>query len=233
MRTRTSIELCLALVGITMLSGTSSCDDDLLHDPGFDMWCGDELCAWTVEYGAIEKVATWHELDEGALLHGPRTSITQYADITDMDADCIYFSLLADAGDDATLILELDFLGDGTIEYSHEIPADDWESVGYHITPPEHYRGVRFHVRMEGTGRAVIAQVRAQEVYAEECHAAPIEIEPGDDEQAELPPQDTGFQESSGKPPVAGLPSTPPQQSPSSIECYNMLLHRVFAGTAP
>ncbi len=188
MRTRTSIELCLALVGITMLSGTSSCDNDLLHDPGFDMWCGDALCSWAVEYGDIQKVPTWHELDEGARLFGPSTSITQYADFGHHDADCVYFSLLADAGDDAHLTLELDFLGDGSIEYSHAIPADDWELVGYHITPPVQYSGVRFHIRMEGSGRAVIAQVRAQSAAREECTAAPIVLE-----QGQPPFDDTGF----------------------------------------
>ncbi len=193
MRTSTSTEVITALAGLGLLAGLAACDDDLLHDPGFDLWCGEQLCAWAVEYGDIRKVPTWHELDEGARMFGPATSITQYADIDHRDADCIYFSLLADADDHAHLTLELDFLGDGSIEYSHAIPADDWERVGYHITPPVQYSGVRFHIRMQGSGRAAIAQVRAQEAYSEDCTAAPIELEPGDDTQGQAPFDYTGF----------------------------------------
>jgi len=193
MRTFTSTNAITTLAGVGLLATVAACDDDLLHDPGFDMWCGGQLCAWTIEYGGIQKVPTWHEMDEGARMFGPATSITQLADIDQGDADCIYFSLLADADDNAHLTLELDFLGDGSIEYSHAIPADDWELVGYHITPPAHYSGVRFHIRMEGSGRAVIAQVRAQEASIENCTAAPIELEPGDDPQGQAPLDDTGF----------------------------------------
>jgi hypothetical protein len=39
--------------------------------------------------------------------------------------------------------------------------------------------------------------------------------------------------ESTEKLPVAGAPSAPPQQCPSSFTCRNMLSHRVSAGAAP
>ncbi len=186
-----------ALTGLALLTGsTSSCSQDLLDDPGFDMWCGEELCSWQVEYGEVQQVPTWHELDEGAQLLGPRTAISQVSPIDEHDAECIRFSLVADADEDATLTLELDFMDDGSIEYSHEIPADDWETVSYHITPPTRYLGLRFRIRMEGEGRAVIAQVRAQEAYHDDCHSPPIELEPGAEpreEGGELPPEDTGF----------------------------------------
>jgi hypothetical protein len=197
MTMRFPLPFLAALAGLTLLTGsTSSCADDLLNDPGFDMWCGDELCAWKIEYGDVHQVPTWHELDEGAQLLGPRTAISQASPIDEQDAECIHFSLVADADEDAVLTLELDFMDDGSIEYSHEIPADDWETVSYHITPPTRYLGLRFRIRMEGEGRAVIAQVRAQEAYHDDCHSPPIELEPGAEpreEGGELPPEDTGF----------------------------------------
>ncbi len=170
------LELTLALLGITVLSGYSSCGEDILGDPGFDMWCGDQLCSWEVEQGSVERVPTWHEQDDGASLVGERVAISQYAAIDQLDVSCIYFTMLADADPGATMLLELDFLDDGQPEYVHEIPAEDWENIGYHITPPEWFWGVRFRIRKEGEERAVIAQLRAQVESADACTAAPLEL---------------------------------------------------------
>jgi hypothetical protein len=103
-------------------------------------------------------------------------AISQLAEISNLDARCVYFTLLADADPGATMSLELDFLDDGTAEYDHEIPAEDWENIGYHIATPEWYDGVRFRLRKVGDERAVIAQVRAQSVAYDECTGSPLEL---------------------------------------------------------
>ncbi len=187
MSTRRIIELALAAVGLTVLSG-SSCDNDLLHDPGMDMWCGEQLCSWTTEYGEVRKVATWHEMDEGAQLRAPATAMSQLAWIDQHDADCIRFSLLADRDDDARLYLEIDFDDDGVLEYSHEIPSDDFELATFHVETPGTYEGVRFRVRSQGWGHAVVAQIRAEGVASGNCN--PEWYDTYDDS---FLPTDTGF----------------------------------------
>jgi len=166
----------LAAIGLTVLCGYEACGADILDDPGFDLWCGDELCSWEVEEGEVEKVPTWHEQDEGASLVGPRVAISQLAEVTNLDVRCVYFTLLADADPGATLSLELDFLDDGVTEYDHEIPAEDWENIGYHVAAPDWYDGLRFRIRKVGDERAVIAQVRAQSVPSDECVEAPLDL---------------------------------------------------------
>lgn len=171
MRMRTSIEIFLAFTGITLLSGYG-CTDDLLADPGFDMWCGEQLCNWEVEHGRVGKAATWDAMDEGAALAGPRVVISQYAPIDPRDAHSICFSLLADADDGASLLLELDFDDDDIPEYAHTIPADDWELVRLWAVAPGDYQGVRFRIVKEGWHRAIIAQVRATDASYDGCEGA-------------------------------------------------------------
>jgi hypothetical protein len=192
MRMRTSIEIFLTLTGVTVLSGYG-CNDDLLADPGFDIWCGDQLCTWEVEHGKVGKAATWDAMDEGAALAGPRAAISQYAPIDEHDADTICFSLLADSEPGATLYLELDFGDDGTIEYAHSIPSDDWELVALHAAAPRHYDGVRFRVVKEGWHRGVIAQVRATDHNLEDCGEGTIVMQPLVDIDAYHHDHDTGY----------------------------------------
>ena len=137
------------------MRGVDSCGPDLLSDAGFDLWCGKTLCDWEIESGSVEKVPTWHEADAGASLVGADVAISQAnLDASSDTTGCITFSLLADADDGADLTLEMDFLADGTVEWSAPIPADDWEQVSFHVTPPDWWRGVRFRIRKSGDARA-------------------------------------------------------------------------------
>ncbi len=167
--------LFLALLAAPLL-GAESCGSDLLSDPGFDIWCGEELCSWEVEQGTVEKVPTWHESDSGALLVGEVVVLSQLTETTSSDADCIQFSLIADQDDDVGLSLQLDFYDDGVTDYSHPLVADDWQRVDYRITPPDSYDGIRFRVQKVGAGDAVIAHVRAQDVPSTECTDPPIDL---------------------------------------------------------
>ena len=51
-------QTALAFIGVLLLSGFDACDNDILQAPGFDLWCGDELCSWVVEEGEVERVAS-------------------------------------------------------------------------------------------------------------------------------------------------------------------------------
>jgi hypothetical protein len=172
-----AFQLTLTVLGITVLSGYSSCGEDLLADPGFDLWCGEDLCSWEVEQGQVEKVPTWDERDEGASLVGPEVAISQSSTATWLDAQCIFFTLLADEDPGASMSLELDFLDDGSVEYDQEIPAEEWENIGFHITTPDWYEGLRFRIHKTGDERAVIAQVRAQVAPSEDCVGAPVVLD--------------------------------------------------------
>ena len=63
--------------------------------PGFDLWCGDELCAWKLERGEVKRVATWHEADAGVELVGSDAAIEQLAPVNSGDGTCIRFDLVA------------------------------------------------------------------------------------------------------------------------------------------
>jgi hypothetical protein len=162
-----------ALAGLLLLS---SCDTDILNDPSFDVWCGDTLCSWEVDAGSIEKVPTWHSADYGVSLVGDEVILSQRIEATQADIQCIEFRLLADIDDDATVSLRLDFLDDGTDEYSHPMTSDDFQESTYHITPPSWFQGVRFILHKEGSGSAVLGQIRALSVAAEECLEAPLTL---------------------------------------------------------
>jgi len=53
------------------------CGSPVNANTGFDLWCGDALCGWSVDKGDVERVSTWHERDYAALLIGPEVELTQ------------------------------------------------------------------------------------------------------------------------------------------------------------
>ncbi len=56
MTTRRSGALLFLATVFTTQTGYNECTGDVLHDPGFDIWCGDELCSWDIEKGDVRKV---------------------------------------------------------------------------------------------------------------------------------------------------------------------------------
>jgi hypothetical protein len=154
---RSAALLFLATVFLTQ-TGYNECTGDVLHDPGFDIWCGDELCSWDVEKGEVRKVATWHDGDPGVDLVGDEAAISQLADSPPVD--CLRFSLVADVSEDATVTLEMDLGDDGTVEYERSIPTSHWAELTY-LVELEGEDDIRLRLRKTGPGRAVLAQIRA------------------------------------------------------------------------
>ncbi|MCB9779701.1 MAG: hypothetical protein H6742_14140 [Alphaproteobacteria bacterium] len=170
----------VAVAAVPLMAAEDSCGPDILDDPLFDLWCGDELCAWEIEEGAVEKVPTWHVAEDGASLVGDPVVISQLAKESDATVDCIQFSLTADVeevdGQQANLKLLLDFQDDGLIDFETPLASDDYDGVSYFVTPPESYQDIRFIITKTGGGKAVIAQVRAQEEVRENCTDPPIQL---------------------------------------------------------
>ena len=159
-RKRIATGLLLALVYATQ-AGNDSCSGDILNDSGFDLWCGEELCSWQVDKGAVSKAPTWTEEDFGVELVGDEVAISQRTDTTQVD--CIRFDLVADIDLDATVVLEMDLFDDGLVDYSERLPTAAWQELSYQVRMPEYFQGIRFRLRKSGGGHAVLAQIRARD----------------------------------------------------------------------
>ena len=153
----------------------NKCEPSLLTNPGFELWCDDQLCGWSVDEGEVQRVPTWHSQDYGAELVGDLVVISQVLEVTSFDQpECLSFDMVVDVEANASLTIEMDFLDDGHVEYSHPIPSYDWTPVRYDITPPSYYTSVRFIVRKEGSGRVVLGKIRVS--AGDSCTAAPLEL---------------------------------------------------------
>ena len=151
-------------------AGHGECSGDLLHDSGFDLWCGEELCSWQVEKGAVAKAPTWHESDLGVELVGEEVVISQRID--ESNVPCVLFDLVGDIDLEANVVLEMDLYDDGEVDFSQRLPTASWENLTYLVAMPERFDGIRFRLRKSGGGRAVLAQIRAREESV--CDGTPL-----------------------------------------------------------
>lgn len=159
----------LLLVGIALSQmGASNCGGDAVKDPGFDLWCGDTLCAWTLERGHIDRVPTWHEGDSGVSL-GDDTAISQLSAFNSGDGTCLQFQFVANVSDDAEVYLNVDLEGDGTNEMHERIPTSHWAPLTYAVALPTPFDGSRFELVKTGGGTAVLAQMGITRVDASVC----------------------------------------------------------------
>lgn len=163
--------LMVLILACNFLAG-GDCGEPINKDPGFDLWCGDSLCAWSVDQGQIRRASTWHRSDHGVEMVGNPVVISQLS--RESDADCFAFELIADADEGVGLTIQMDFNDDGSVEYDHPLASNDWRPVSYLITPPTWYSSVRFKIRKSGQGRAVVAQVRVES--ASGCTAEPLAL---------------------------------------------------------
>lgn len=147
----------LFLAAATFLSTAATCETDLIEDAGFQLWCGDRLCAWDLEAGEIRKVATWHSNDYGVELLGSSVSLSSPAA---RSASSLRIEVVSDVEEGAMVTVEVDRDGDGIIDWVLRVPPSDgfisrvWESQ-----PGAEATGV-FYLRKSGPGRAVVARLR-------------------------------------------------------------------------
>ena len=102
------------LVSLMMcLASLAACETDLIDDPGFQLWCGEELCAWELEEGEIRKVPTWHTHDYGVDLVGAPVLLSQGAQSS---ASCVRIEVTSRVEEDAMVTVEVDADGDGDVD---------------------------------------------------------------------------------------------------------------------
>lgn len=165
MKTMTTIKTIkttlLAALACLVLGGADTCGPPpLTQDPGFDFWCGNRLCAWNLEYGAVQRVPTWHRSDFGASLVGPKVSLWQDIDTSASYVECFKITLQADTDEGVDLALSFDFYKDGSVEYSHPLVSDDFRTVVYELKAPSYFDQLRLRIVKTGQGRAVLTRVR-------------------------------------------------------------------------
>jgi hypothetical protein len=157
----------LATVAFTVVAlsqlGATDCGQ-ALRDPGFDLWCGKALCAWTVERGTVAKVPTWNEGDPGVAFAGTDVAIAQLSPVvgTDANASCVEFDLIANVDENAELDLNVDLNGDGSFEFTERIPTSRWQPLAFKLPIANTYSGIRFELAKKGSGNAAVAQLEAK-----------------------------------------------------------------------
>lgn len=151
----------LFILAIASQLGATECGT-VIRDSGFDLWCGDELCAWKVTRGSIKKVPTWNEGDSGVELVGSDVAIQQLTPVSSSDGTCIRFHLIANVKDTAEVYLDVDVEGDGTVELHERIPTANWKPLSYNIAIEAPYDGIRFEITRRGTGTAALANIGAE-----------------------------------------------------------------------
>ena len=153
--------LLLFAAAASQMGATGTCGQ-VTRDPGFDLWCGDQLCAWKVERGDVARVPTWNEGDPGVELVGADAAIEQLAPVNNGDGTCIEFDLIANIDQDAQVTLNVDVDGDGTLEQMEQLPTSSWKPLSFLIKIKAPYSGVRFELAKRGAGHAVLAQIDAK-----------------------------------------------------------------------
>lgn len=181
MKTRNKLgPISLAAFALIALGGSHNDDygcggPPILHNNGFDIWCGETLCYWQVDKGQIAPAPTWHSEDKAVELVGDAVAISQLSDVDWLDVGCIEFSLLANVEPTATVHIEMDIYDDGVVDWRQPIPAATWAPFKYLVKLPVRYSGIRFRVTKSGSGRAQLAQLVVEK--SGECNMPPIVIE--------------------------------------------------------
>lgn len=168
------------LVAVALTSGGATDCGQIIDDRGFDLWCGDRLCRWTLEKGQVAPAATWHDGDRGVELVGADVAIAQLTEVDSGDGRCVGFDLVADVADDAEVHLQVDVYGDGTVDRDERVPTSAWRPVAFRLRMPEFYQGVRFRLTKRG-GHAVLANIGAEIRPDAECVGAAITVGPRPD----------------------------------------------------
>jgi hypothetical protein len=135
-------------------------DGPSVGNPSLDNWgCGNRLCDWDTS-GSVEKTSTWHKRDLGASFLESNAQISQHVVIDEDNGSCIVFDTIADLVPEALVYLHIDFNDDGVRDVTQQITGSRWQSMPFVVRTPVAYDGLRLSIVKEGTGHAVLAQIR-------------------------------------------------------------------------
>lgn len=169
--------LFIAALAVSQM-GNTDCGQ-AIRDSGFDLWCGDQLCAWKLERGDIKRVPTWNEGDSGVELDGTDVAIEQLSPVDSGDGTCIEFTMVANVDKNADVELNVDVFGDGSIDHHERLPTANWKPLSYDLLIPAPYGGIRFELAKTGAGKAQLANIGAKTVDPATCAGlAPIAAGP-------------------------------------------------------
>ena len=163
-----------AVVALALSQGGATECGQIIDDQGFDLWCGDHLCNWTLEKGEVRPAATWHADDSGVEMVGDDVAISQITPVEAPDGHCVRVTMVADVEESAEVRLAVDVFADGSVESDERIPTSDWRKLTYLLRMPEGYDGVRFRLSKRGSGRAVLANIGAEIADDELCTGDPL-----------------------------------------------------------
>jgi hypothetical protein len=158
-----------------VLIGIGSCGAEEIRNPQLDRWCGDKPCDWQVQ-GDVKRIGTWHPNDYAVeLVSADAALIQENSKINSYVSNCLSFTMVAKVPEGVKAFLELDFLADGSVDFSQRLPVSDWERRTFKVTTPDWYNKMRFIIRKEGDGRAAFAEISAHNAN-QECTAPPVEL---------------------------------------------------------
>jgi hypothetical protein len=155
------LRIAVVLCGAACMA--PGCNGDVLTDSAFRLWCGpneDQLCSWQVDTGTVRKAPTWNDHEFGVELVDPGTQISQ---TSSEGSECMEFSAVADVEAAADVKVAIDFDLDGKEDYKSNIDETHWHVARTLIhAPPGYGQHLRFIVRKEGAGHALLAELRLQ-----------------------------------------------------------------------
>lgn len=162
------------LVGAALMGCGDEASLSSPSDWSFERWCEGSLCDWDTE-GTVVPADTWHSEDLAVSFGSPESRVSQL--LPEGTTRCFLFDTIVDVEPQARLTLQLDFNDDGTVDFEQLLAGASWKTVRVAVPAPISYENVRFIVVKKASGRAVLAQLRAEPLA--ECGGEPTRLRDG------------------------------------------------------
>ena len=147
-------------IALFLILGAPGCESvamDGIDNASFDIWCGDNPCAWKVEEGRVEPSPTWHRKAMGIRFADDPTRISQVIQVNQLS--CVLLAVQGDTSGDAVLHLQVDTCNDGldAADPNIELPDGDWKTIFREASLTPSCNEARIILEKTGTGDAVLA----------------------------------------------------------------------------
>lgn len=151
---RSSSHLLLAAFGLPLLA----CSNAVSGGPDTGAFCDDVPCDWTVAEGKVSPAPTWHEKAIGISMDTQGTRLVR----DDLYlGGCKRLRIVADVGEDADLVLEVDDDLDGTVDATFGLPEGRYTP---YVTgwPAGAWRSPELTLHKRGPGHVVLASFEVE-----------------------------------------------------------------------